>query len=96
MPKSPPKPTESLAEWIKATNAPRRRCRVCKEPGKAELVRELIAAMRRASVRVSYGEVGRKLTKDLGGASLSANTIRNHLMDHEPSWPALLKALDAK
>lgn len=90
----PTKPkTEDLTAWASEASKAPRRCRICSEPGKAERVRELIAAMRAARVKVSADKIGAKLTKDCGGESLCRNTVRLHLAGHEPEWAALLKAL---
>ena len=94
MPKTHPK-TESggLADWVKSTQKPTRRCRICLDPRKAELVRELIAAMRRAKVRVSYDKIAAKIQKDLGGPPTAVNSVRGHLFTHEPAWRELLDSL---
>ncbi len=93
MPRPKPTTTEDLTGWASEASKAPRRCRICKEPGKAERLRVLIAAMRAARVKVSADKIGAKLIADCGGEPLCRNTVRLHLAGHEPEWAALVKAL---
>lgn len=90
-----PKPakTDTDEAWVLAASTPPTRCRICRESGKAERCRALIAVMAKAKRRVSFDKIAAKLVEDCGGPALALNSVRLHLQKHEPAWAELVRGL---
>jgi len=88
-PKKTPEPSAKDLAWaVEASTSPSR-CRTCREPGKAERCRALIAALVKSGRKVGFQKFADKVSADCGGKVLALNSIRKHLREHEPAWPPL-------